>query len=1083
MTLRQITLLAALTTLAVLGLASSASAATVWNLDIHHNETNFPPGGKAQYWFDVNNVGDTPSDEAMTLTIQLPPGLTRSSIMEDTDAAPLVIWSCPGSAGQTTIVCTTNDSVPRHTLTRRLILEVAIDPAASSDLITTAELKGGGAAAAVTASEPTHVSSTPASFGILPESFVPGFFKADGIAPQQTSGGHPDLLTVPFDLTSISTPKTGSNNAGGVNNASNPIPIKREAETLRNVVVDLPPGFLGDPTAVGECTAAEFQRVQCPVSSQVGRFDAHIYPYDSSSLYQVTTGVFNMAHPRGSISDLAFVIGGNPVHVRVSLDPANGYAIRSTVSNINESLPAFDSKVTIWGIPADPSHDSERCATFSTFEGVGDTQASCSTDIERKPFLTMPFQCGIDNTMRVHGYDSWQDSGDFGPDISYDLPGQTTDCDKPRFNPSVQASPTGSQANTPAGLDVGIRVPQNKNPNAVYTPPIESTVVTLPQGMTVNPAFADGLTGCSLDQIGLGTGDAVACPDSSRIGEVDLTTPLLPEPLKGSIYLAKQEDNPFGSLLAIYLAIHDTEERGVLVKVPGRIDLDPTTGQITSTFENLPQFPFDELSVKFRSGPRAPLVNPPTCGTHTIAVKMTSYAQPDKQLDVSNDYQVTEGPGGSACIADAARRPFDPELVAGTLSPVAGEYSPLALRLSRTDAEQEFSSVEAVAPPGLIASLKGIEQCSEAQIAAAAARSQPGQGVQEIATPSCPISSQVGVLSTGAGAGPDPIYVPGKVYLAGPYKGAPLSGVAVVPAVAGPVDLGVVVVRSPAYVDRRTAQVRIVTDRLPQIFNGVLLRVRDVRVNLDRPHFTLNPTSCSPMSIDANVFSNLGALAFPSTRFQVGECAALGFKPHLKLRLDGGTKRGAYPKLRATLRMPQGGANVGRASVALPHSAFLAQEHIRTICTRVQFAADACPTGSIYGSAIAKTPLFSEPLRGPVVLRSSRNPLPDMVAILRGPASLPVEVDLVGRVDSVNGGIRNTFDVVPDAPVETFTLQLRGGKKSLLVNSRDLCTGTNRANAKFTGQNGRSYNFRPVVVPANCAKKSKAKRSAHRGAG
>jgi hypothetical protein len=648
--------------------------------------------------------------------------------------------------------------------------------------------------------------------------------------------------------------------------------------------------------------------------------------------------------------------------------------------------------------------------------------------------------------------------------------------------------PTGHQANTPTGLDVQITIPQNENPNALATPPVRSTVVTLPQGMTASPSFADGLQGCSEAQLGIShqgipNGSPVACPDNSRIGEVELSTPLLPKPIEGSMYLARQEANPFGSLLAIYLALHDTEERGILVKVPGKIDLDPVTGQITTTFDDLPQFPFEDLTLKFRSGPRAPLVNPPTCGAHEIEATMTSYARPNEKVNVSNTYNVTEGPGGGACQNVASLRPFNPQLIGGTVNPLAGAFSPINLRVFRSDADQELSTVQGTAPPGLIASLHGVGRCSDAQIAAAASRSHPGQGALEVANPSCPASSQVGTLEAGAGAGPTPIYVPGKIYLAGPYKGAPLSGVGIVPAIAGPVDLGNVVVRAPAYVDPKTAQIRIASDPLPQIVNGVLIRTRDVRIHLDRPNFALNPTSCDPMSINATLHSTEGATKNDSERFQVGDCARLGFKPKLSLKLKGGTKRGGHPALKAIVTPREGDANFAGAVVTLPHSAFLDQAHIRTICTRVQFAAGKgngaqCPSGAIYGKVKAWTPLLDEPLTGEAILRSSNHNLPDLVFALHGPPSAQIEVELASRIDSRKGGIRSSFEAIPDVPVSRFILEMQGAKKGLIVNSTDICKGRHRAEAELRGQNGKAYEFEPVVGASGCGK---AQPGRHRG--
>jgi hypothetical protein len=837
----------------------------------------------------------------------------------------------------------------------------------------------------------------------------------------------------------------------------------------------LPPGFVGAPAAVGECTPAQLTENACPRSSQVGRIELTLTPtgvFDERRYESYAMPVFNMTHPVGVVNDLAFSLVGNPVHIRASLDPEKNYAVKTVVPNINETTPVYFQKLTLWGVPADPSHDWERC--ISTVGMVDSFPAApCPTDWPRQAFLTVPFDCQGNHAMTISHVNSWQNPGVFEPAVSYpDPPARASECDKPQFEPSVQIEPTGRAANTPTGLAVRIEVPQTSNPNALGTPPVKRVEVTFPEGMTVSPSFADGLTSCSLGQIGLRTDAPVACPDSSRIGAVELSTPLLPEPLEGSIYLADQARNPFGSLLAVYLAVHDNEDRGILVKVPGRIDLDPNTGQLSSTFDDLPQFPFDDLTLSFRSGPRAPLINPPTCGTHTIGVEMSSYARPNQPVDVSNTYQVAEGPSGSACADTPASRPFEPRLSGGTSNPLAGAFSPLHLRAFRSDADQELSSVEGAAPLGLSASLRGVGRCSEAAIAAAVARSQPGQGALEIAAPSCPASSQVGTIETGAGAGPTPIYVPGKIYMAGPYRGAPLSGVGIVPAVAGPLDLGVVVVRAPAYVDPRTARVRIATDQLPQIIHGVLIRVRDVRIHLDRPDFILNPTSCAEKSIDATAFSTAGAVKQLNQRFQVGDCARLGFKPRLSIELRGGTRRGDNPALRAVLRARPGDANIRDAQVTLPKSAFLDQQHIRTICTRPQFAAGACPKAAQYGYARAFTPLLDEPLQGPVYLRSSDNDLPDLAADLEG----LIDLEVVGRIDSFRGGIRSTFESVPDAPVSKFVLTMQGGRKGLVVNSRNLCARPSRAAARFVGQNGKPHRFRPVVKPTECGRKGKKRK-------
>jgi hypothetical protein len=1067
MKLRRLAFSTAIAALGVLGLigGSSAAAETAWNLNIHHNQTHFAPGGKAQYWFDVNNLGSTNSSGPVSLTIDLPSGLTVQEIQHNLDFSFFFPWECPSlTPGASTVTCTTEFPISRHTLSRRIYLVVAIDPGTEGTVVTEATVKGGGAAKAVTAIEPTPINPKPASFGIVTESFMPDFFEADGLTPEREAGAHPDLFTAPFDF---------NTDFGGNADPEQP----KEVENVRGLHVDTPPGFVGNPTAVGECSQAEFTLQACPISSLVGREDLNLYPLAASSEFRYLASsakVYNLSHPRGSVTDLAFVVASNPVHIKVTLDPANRYALTSEVANINESLPAFDQQLTLWGVPGDPSHDSERCPSQGLTISTGE---ECPSELEVMPFLTLPSQCDEDNVFRLHTYDSWDNKGVMGPDITHTMPGKMTDCDRPRFEPSVEAIPTGKEANTPTGFDVHIKVAQNENPNALATPPVKSTVVTLPEGMSFSPSFADGLESCTPAQIGLFTNNPVKCPDASRIGEVELSTPLLPKRAEGSMYLAKQNDNPFNTTFALYMVLEDTEERGALIKIPGRIDVHPVTGQITTSFNDLPQFPFDDFTLKFRSGSRAPLVSPPACGSHKIEIKVASYAQPTTPVDASNTYEVTEGPGGSPCPPDPTNRPFAPEFSGGTLNPVAGTYSPFLFRLSRDDREQELSQVTTILPPGLVAKIAGIPYCPEAAIASIS--KAEGAGQSELNSPTCPAASQIGTVSAGLGAGPGPNYFGGKVYLAGPYKDAPLSLAVVAPGIAGPFDFGNVVVRAAIQVDPDTAQVKAISDPFPTILHGVILRARDIRLRVDRPDTTLNPTSCKQMSVDGQI-TGVGtsllttaddSLFNASVPFQVGSCSDLGFKPKLNLRLFGGTKRGAHPKFRATLRMPKGGANISRASVALPRSEFLDQSHIGTVCTRVQFRAENCPEASVYGSAVAKTPLLDEPLKGIAYLRSSDNPLPDLVIALRG----QIDFNLVGRVDSVKGGIRNTFDFVPDAPVESFTLTMQGGKKGLLINSRDLCKKTYRATAKFNAQNGRRLTLRPKMQNS-CGKARKGGR-------
>jgi hypothetical protein len=441
---------------------------------------------------------------------------------------------------------------------------------------------------------------------------------------------------------------------------------------------------------------------------------------------------------------------------------------------------------------------------------------------------------------------------------------------------------------------------------------------------------------------------------------------------------------------------------------------------------------------------------------------------------------VTSSPAGG-CATTPEQRPFSLGFSAGSTDIVAGAHSGFTARFTRGDGNQELDRIELTTPEGLAAKLAGVPYCPESGIAQAQGRTASGDGALEQASPSCPSASKVGTTTIGAGAGSQPFFVKGDVYLAGPYKGAPVSLAFVVPAVAGPFDLGVQVVRTALNVDPKTAQVTAVSDTIPKILRGVPLRIRDVRVDIDRPGFIVNPTDCAEQKVTGKVYGASGASTEVSNRFQIAECARLGFKPSLTLRLKGGTKRAKYQGLSAVVVPRPGDANIASTAVTMPRSAFLAQEHIRTVCTRVQFAADQCPAGSIYGQAKAWSPLLDEPLSGNVYLRSSSNKLPDLVADLRGPASQPIRVELSGRTDSFKRALRNTFDIVPDAPVTRFELELFGGKKGLIVNSQDLCRKKHFATVKMTGQNGRQHNFRPVVKNSCKKIRKAAKKKAKQG--
>ncbi|HTF07473.1 MAG TPA: hypothetical protein VK659_04790, partial [Asanoa sp.] len=655
--------------------------------------------------------------------------------------------------------------------------------------------------------------------------------------------------------------------------------------------------------------------------------------------------------------------------------------------------------------------------------------------------------------------------------ISTEMPAMTG-CNGIEFDPSLEARPTTNAADSPTGLHVDLNVPQNEDELGRRVADLRDVKVTLPPGLVINPAGANGLESCSAADFDLHGPGAGHCPDASKVGTAEVDTPLMNHTLPGAVYIAKPYDNPFNSLLAIYVEVNDPIS-GVIIKLPGRVEPDPNTGQLTTSFDENPQLPFSHFRLDFFKGAKAPLRTSPVCGTYQTKSVLTPWSAPESgpPAQWTDSFPISQSPAGG-CPGSADTVPNKPVFEAGTASPLAGAYSPFVVHLRREDGTQEFQSLTVSPPPGLLAKLAGTDYCPEANLGAAASR----PGSDEAASPSCPPSSEVGTVNVGAGAGPSPYYVQGHAYLAGPYKGAPLSLAVVTPAAAGPYDLGTVVVRVALLVDPETTKITAVSDPLPHILKGIPLDIRSIALQLGKPEFTLNPTSCNPAALTAQLGSTLGNVAQLSNPFQVGNCTNLGFKPKLSTRIFGPTMRSGNPRLQAVLTMPAGGANIGKAVVTLPHSEFLDQSHIRTICTRVQYAANNCPSAAIYGFAKAWSPLLAQPLEGPVYLRSSNHNLPDLVASLNG----QIHVDLVGRIDSKNGGIRTSFETVPDAPVSKFQLTMQGGKKGLLENSTDVCSGKHTSVAQFDAQSGATEGLRPQLINPKCKGKKPAgrKRSA-----
>jgi hypothetical protein len=843
------------------------------------------------------------------------------------------------------------------------------------------------------------------------------------------AGGHPDLF-VEFEVgTRYEEPvqPSGSNQ-------------------IKNALVELPAGFIGNPHAVAECTSDQFLLDECPADAQVGIANPSV-AIGSCCFPTGNTPLYNLVPPPGQAGLLAFKAFAYafPIFTVLSSRTGGDYGLDAEVKGVTGEFGLGTYEQTLWGVPASPIHNAQRYKKGGAFPIPGPE----ASNIPEKPFLSNPTSCqgSLASNLVTTGYDE----GRHEKAVAWPA---TTGCDRLNFNPSLTAKPSTESTDSASGLDVALKVPQNDSPATPSDSEIRSATVTLPAGFSINPSAADGKTSCSDAQARFGTEEEAQCPEFSKVGTLSIDSWALPEPIPGSIYLG--EPLP-GNRYRIFLT---ADGFGTHIKLPGSVYPDPRTGQLTVKFLDLPQSPLTEFTMHFFGSERGLLATPNQCGTYAVNSEFEPWATGLPNQTSTQFFTIDSGPGGSSC--PGANRPFTPGFRAVGASNGAGSHSPFSVYISRQDGDQTLSTIGVHTPAGVTATLKGIPYCPDATLKAIESSSYSGRA--ELSSPKCPATSQVGTSWAGAGAGSKPFYAPGHVYLSGPYKGAPLSFTVVTPAVSGPYDLGNVVNRVAIDVDPNTAQVTATSDPLPQILEGIPLRLRSVLINLDRKDFTLNPTSCDPFSVGSMLTGDQGAKVEPSSYFQVANCDSLDYEPKLRTQITGPTRRAGNPALKATLTQdPAGEANTAKAVVTLPHSEFLDQSHIRTICTRVQFAADACPPASIYGHARAISPLLDQPVEGPVYLRSSSNPLPDLVAALKGPASQPVEVDLVGRIDSVKGGIRTTFATVPDTPVSKFVLEMQGGKKGLLVNSVDVCQASHRVNAKLLGQNGASANQAPLL--------------------
>jgi hypothetical protein len=837
---------------------------------------------------------------------------------------------------------------------------------------------------------------------------------------------------------------------------------------LETVHVDLPVGLSVNPGATERCPLATFEAGAsgCPAGSKVGESEVTASPpplyVPVGPLAPLTkVPVYNVIPPPGEPARFGLELAGNEVFLEADLAWDGDYHEGFTIA-VPKALPlpgieglilqnrlVFDGRAGDGTFITTPSTClgeafTESGSVYSTF------LLAASYEEEAQPGYAFP--------------------ADAAPPLESPIPPGTSpkECDTIPFEPTIAVDPGTAATNSPAGAEVTIDVPHIVGADEQDSSDTRTAQVTLPAGMGINPSAADGLQTCSDAQFGKGTKNPVACPPQSQIGTVTIESPPLPEgDLEGPVYVGEQlsRDPTSGEEYRIFVDA-ESARYGLSVRLVGHVRADPVSGQLTTTFAENPQVPFSSFQLEFTPGARAVLSSPPTCGPNQTATSIVPWSG-NPAATPGDEFELTDLPGGGPCPATMAARPFAPSFSFGPQATKAGAFSPLSLSITRPDGQQELKGADITLAPGMTASLAGIPYCPEAALAAAATR----PGGAEAASPSCPLASQVGTATVQAGTGPSPLQIGGKAFLAGPYHGAPLSLAVLTPATAGPFDLGTVVVRVALFLDPETAQVRALADPIPDVYGGTQLSVRSVSVHLDREGFALNPTSCEPLAASgtlagggANPADPASFSSFPvSAPLQTTACDALGFRPKLYTRLYGGRKaarRSGHPKFRAVLLARGGDANIRRAAVTLPHSEFLDQGHIGTVCTRPQLAADACPPRSVYGFARAQTPLLDGELAGPVYLVPSNHGIPDLMADLKG----QVEIRLRGSISSAKARIKTVFQTVPDVPVSKFVLIMKGGKKGLLENSRDLCAGPNYSFANFEAQNGKKRKIKRLPL-------------------
>ena len=1050
-------LLAGFVSVAPVGAALPTSTVPWWHVDFSVTPTNLSPGGEGEIIVRATNLGDeavNTTADPVSITDVLPEAL-RGSV---TAIHPTFKNSEFPSGFTCTLLplgCTVSGPViePYESLQVTIRMKEVKPEAVSASGEDNEVTVTGGGAPSVSSRRRITVSNAPTPFGVENYELIPE--NEDGSLDTQ-AGSHPFQVTTTITLNSkIDELALYS----GV-----PELVPEEAVLAKDLNFKWPEGLIGNPTVFPRCTIVEFTHQACPKASRVGVAALTLNEPDALHYIVDEANVFNLEPLVGEPARFGFDAYKAYVFIDPSIRTGGDYGVTVSSNNISQLVGVLSAVVTVWGVPGDPRHGL----------GLGETKPP--------PFLSLPTSCAAPMSTTLEA-DSWTNPGSF---LSYQprVPMGTLDgCNSLPFTPEIKVAPDGQQASRPSGLTVDVHVPQEGqlDPTGLADSNIKDITVTLPEGVSINPAGADGLQACSEGLIGYLPGESHPpselrftpkllnpleqgmnfCPNASEIGTVKIKTPLLPNPLEGAVYLAAQEENPFSSLIAMYIVAEDPVS-GSLVKLPGKVSLNPVTGQIVSTFENTPQLAFEDAELSFFGGERAPLSTPAHCGTYTTNAVFTPWSG-NPPVESQSSFQITSGPGGGPC--PGASLPFSPTLAAGTTNIQAGAFSTLDTTLGREDGNQNLQAVQLHMPPGFTGLLSGVKLCSDPQADAG----------------TCGPESLIGHTVVSVGLGGDPYTVTGgEVFITGPYEGAPFGLSIVNPAKAGPYDLGKVVVRAKIEVDPQTAALTVTTDdsgqyKIPTILDGIPLQIKHVVVTIDRPGFTINPTDCNATALTGRLSSAEGATSALDVPFQVTNCGVLAFAPKFSVSTQGKTSKADGASLTAKVTypdVPQGtDADIARVKVELPKQLPSRLTTLQKACTTAQFEANpaGCPPASFIGRAVVHTPLLPVALEGPVIFVShGGEAFPSLEIVLQG---YGVTVDLVGATFISKAGVTSTtFKTIPDQPFSTFELTLPEGPYSALAASSDLCTSKLTMPNEFIAQNGAKIHQTTPISVTGCAK-------------